>query len=341
VTVPGGDGPIRVAALGFWHVHAPDYCAAAQSDSSTQLVAVWDDDEDRGRDGAAQFGVPFEPDLDRLLASDIDAVTVTTATSQHRAVMTAAAAAGKHIFTEKLLAPTVDEAAEIVAAADARGVKLTVSLPRLYHGYTRTIREVLDTGRLGDVSYARVRLSHAGAVGHADAGPWLPDRFFEPDAAVGGALADLGCHPVYLVQLFLGTTPETVSATYRSLTRREVEDHAVVTVGYADQTIGVIEAGFVSDDKFTIEVAGTEGWLRYHQPDGVLRAAGRAFGESPQTLAIAADEPSVFSQWVSHIRDGTRADDNIARAVELTRLVVAANAAAATGTTIAYRADSG
>ena len=38
-----------------------------------------------------------------------------------------------------------------------------------------------------------------------------------------------------------------------------------------------------------------------------------------------------FAQWVGHMRDGTRADDNLARAVELTRLVVAANEAAATG----------
>jgi predicted dehydrogenase len=336
LSVRGADDPIRVAALGFWHVHARDYCSSAASHPATELVGVWDDDEGRGREGAARFDVPFEPDLDRLLASDIDAVTVTTATTQHRAVMTAAAEAGKHIFTEKLLAPTVDEAAEIVAAADASAVALTVSLPRLYAGYTRTIREVLDAGALGDLSYARVRLSHSGAVTRADSRPWLPDRFFERDTAVGGALTDLGCHPAYLVQLFLGATPETVTATYRSLTHREVEDHAVVTVGYASQAIGVIEAGFVSDDKFTVEIMGTDGWLRYHQPDGELRAGGPAFGDSPQTVATAPDDPSPFNQWVGHIVDGTRADDNIARAVELTRLVVAANAAAAAGTTITY-----
>jgi 1,5-anhydro-D-fructose reductase (1,5-anhydro-D-mannitol-forming) len=43
------------------------------------------------------------------------------------------------------------------------------------------------------------------------------------------------------------------------------------------------------------------------------------------------------SQWVAHIRDGTRAEDNLTRAVELTRLVVAANTAAATGSTMSYR----
>jgi predicted dehydrogenase len=67
-------------------------------------------------------------------------VTVTAATSAHRAIMVRAAQAGKHIFTEKLLAPTVNEAEEIIGVADEAGVALVVSLPRLYHGYTSAIR---------------------------------------------------------------------------------------------------------------------------------------------------------------------------------------------------------
>ena len=329
-------GPIRVAALGFWHVHAPDYCTAVARHPATELTAVWDDDSDRGRAGADQFEVPFVADLEGLLGSDIDAVLVTTETTRHRDVMTAAAAAGKHIFTEKLLAPTVDEADEIVASADAHDVRLTVSLPRLYAGYTQTIRELVDSGILGEISYGRVRLSHAGAIGLPDRGPWLPDRFYDPAEAVGGALTDLGCHPVYLTQLFLGAFPDTVSATYRSLTSRAVEDHAVVTVGYADQRIGVIEAGFVSDDTFSIEVMGSAGWLTYRDIDGVVRAGGPAFGPTPQTLTTKPDAPGAFDQWVGHMLTGTRADDNIARAIELTRLVVAANEAAATRSTILY-----
>ncbi len=43
-----------------------------------------------------------------------------------------------------------------------------------------------------------------------------------------------------------------------------------------------------------------------------------------------------FGQWVDHITNDTRADDNISRALELTRLVVAANEAAATNTVVAY-----
>jgi hypothetical protein len=53
---------------------------------------------------------------------------------------------------------------------------------------------------------------------------------------------------------------------------------------------------------------------------------------------VPDDGPGPFARWVDHVRAGTRADDNLVRAVELTRLVVAANRAAAEGRTIAYPA---
>lgn len=321
--------PLRVAVLSFWHVHAGDYARSTVQHPDTELVAVWDDDAARGTEGAEQFGVPFEPDLDALLGrDDIDAVTVTTETSVHRDVMIRAAAAGKHVFTEKLLAPTVAEAEEIIAACDANGVKLVVSLPRLYHGYTQVVRQVIADGRLGDLTYGRVRLSHDGAVRD-----WLPERFYDPQPAIGGALTDLGCHPVYLTQLFLGSDPDTVQATYRSVTDRTVEDNASVTVGYGNGAIGVIEAGFASPSGFSIEIYGTKGALRYHDSDDVVRVS---VGRDHEDLEIPDDLAGAYPQWVSHIADGSRADDNLAAAVELTRLVVAANEAAATGTTVRH-----
>lgn len=323
VAVPGS--PLRIAALGFWHVHAGDYVSSVRDHHDTELAAVWDDDPERGRAAAEEWGVQFAPDLGALLArNDIDGVTVTTSTDVHRDVMVAAARAGKHIFTEKLLAPTVAEAEEIVAATDAAGVALIVSLPRLYHGYALAMREELDSGRLGRLTYSRVRLSHDGAVR-----PWLPERFFDPVPAIGGALTDLGCHPVYLTQLLLGARPDTVASIYRSVTGRAVEDQAVVTVGYPTQAIGVIEAGFAAATPFSIDVAGTEGWLRYSDEDRRLVASGTAYGDGLVELPIPPDAPDAFTQWVELIRGGGRANDNISRAIELTRLVVAANRSAA------------
>jgi predicted dehydrogenase len=320
-----------VAVLGFWHVHAAEYAARVREHPDTELVAVWDDDLARGQAAADAYGVSFVHDLDALLArDDLDAVTVTTATTEHHAIMLRAIQAGKHIFTEKLLAPTVAEAEEIIAAADNASRALMVSLPRLYHGYARAIVEQLDQERLGDLTYCRIRLSHDGAV----AG-WLPERFYDPAATVGGALSDLGCHPVYLTQLFLGTVPATVSATYASFTKRQIEDQAVVTLEYPDGVIGVVETGFVSNNPLTIEMHGTKASLAYDSTGNQLRMRSPG-ADTWQSLSVPEDSADAFSQWVSHVEDGTRADDNLTRAVELTRLVSATNTAAAAGATVRY-----
>jgi 1,5-anhydro-D-fructose reductase (1,5-anhydro-D-mannitol-forming) len=321
--------PITVAVLGFWHVHAAEYAARAHQHPETELVGVWDDDPGRGHAGADAVGAAFVDDLDDLL-NKVEAVTVTTATSTHHAIMLRAANAGKHIFTEKLLAPTVTEAEEIIGMADEAGVALEVSLPHLYHGYTTAIMTELADGRLGELTYCRIRLSHDGAI----AG-WLPDRFYDPTTAVGGALSDLGCHPVYLTQLFLGSLPATVSATYASFTQRQVEDQAVVTLGYSDGAIGVVETGFLSRDPFSIEMHGTAASLAYDDTASTVRIRDTG-SDTWRSLAMPEDHPDAFSQWVRHIRAGTRADDNLTRAVELTRLVSVANTAAATGRTVRY-----
>ncbi len=326
--------PTKVAVLGFWHVHAPDYAREVRQHPDTELVAAWDPEALRGREGAAELGVEFVPELDELLTrDDVDAVTVTTATDQHRDVILAALRAGKHVFTEKLLAPTVAECEELVDAARERDMALIVSLPQLATSTTRSIRRLVDEGKLGRLTYARVRMAHNGWIGG-----WLPERFADPKSAIGGALTDLGCHPVYVLQHLLGPRPTSVQATYTTVTDRPVEDNASVTLGYADGTIGVAEASFVTiPGAYAVEVRGTEGSLLYGFGCEALIGTGDALGSDAWTEVEPADpgEPP-FMEWVRHIRSGSRPTDNLRNAVELTRLVVAANQAAATGTTVDY-----
>lgn len=324
--------PLRVATLGFWHVHAEEYALRAQEHPDTQLVAVWDDDIERGSEASGTLGVEFATDLDALLArDDIDAVTVTTSTDLHRDVILKAASAGKHVFTEKVLAPTVADAEAIVAACDVNGVKLMVSLPRLYHGYTLAIQELLTSGRLGRIVQGRVHISHDGALKG-----WLPERFFEPPA-VGGALIDLGCHPIYLIQLFMGLRPRRVTAAYGSVSKHALEDQAVVTATFEDGAIGVMETSFMSLNPFTVELFGTEGSVAYRHGSGALEVVGDSFDTKVWTpFPSRSDGDDAFAQWIGHIQRNTRADDNLLRAVELTRLIVAANSASAEGRSVHY-----
>jgi 1,5-anhydro-D-fructose reductase (1,5-anhydro-D-mannitol-forming) len=327
---------IRIAMLSYWHVHAWDYTRQAQAHPDTEVVAVWDELPDRGRQSAEKLGVPFFASLDEALAHpDVDAVIVDAPTNIHREVMVAAAKAGKHIFTEKVVAATLAEVDEILAAVEQAGVKLTVSLPRLYAGYTEAIQKLLAEGAVGTPTLVRTRLAHNGAL-PSEARPdgWLPPHFYNAEQTRGGALIDLGCHPMYLARLF-GGLPETVSARYGYFTGRAVEDNAVVTLGYANGALAVVEAGFAAAGSFSIEVHGTTGMLYFGTPEPRLVVkAGETWEERP----LPADQPPAFHQWVAHIQQNTVASANIAAARDLTRLMEAANHSAASGSVV--RLDS-
>lgn len=328
--------PIGIAVVGFWHVHANDYAREVLAHDETHLVAGWDGDAEIARAGASVLDVALESDLDALLARpDVDAVTITTATADHTDVIRRAVRAGKHVFTEKLLAPTVEECETLIDEARANGVELVVSLPRLSEPTTLAVRRLIDAGDLGEVTYARVRMAHDGWL----AG-WLPERFADPVAAIGGAFADLGCHPAYLVQHFLGARPRTVSATYGAFTERTVEDNAVVVSGYANGAVGVAEASFVTTPgSFALEVRGTAASVLYGFGRETVTAKGGRFGDAWTEVELPPAAPKPFDLWIDAIRGRADAAANRAAAVELTRLVVAANASARTGRATEYAQD--
>ncbi|WP_127579989.1 Gfo/Idh/MocA family protein [Paenibacillus koleovorans] len=317
---------IKVAMISFWHVHARDYARQATEHPETEIVAVWDEIPERGQKEATERGVAFYESLDEMLANpDIDAVIVDAPTNIHHEVMIKAANAGKHIFTEKVIAPTQREVNGILAAVEKAGVKLTVSLPRLNDRCTLAVQQILEQGLLGDVTLVRARLSHNGAT----AG-WLPAHFFSLEQCGGGALIDLGCHPMYLTRLFLGSMPESVTAQFGYITGKEVEDNAVSVLKCANGAIGIVEAGFVNAySPFCVEVHGTEGTILYGLPEDKLLLRTKKLGEEASKEWTVQEQPernpSAFQQWVSHIQQNTVASENIAMAADLTRLMEASN----------------
>jgi 1,5-anhydro-D-fructose reductase (1,5-anhydro-D-mannitol-forming) len=327
------DATLGIATLSFWHVHADEYSAAAAAHPGTRLVAIWDRDAERGGAAAREHGVPFVTDLETVLGRpDVDGVIVTNETAEHSAVILAAITAGKHVFSEKLLAPTSAEVQAILDAAAAADVRLTVSLPYFSHAPTRTALALIAAGELGRVHYVRVRVAHDGATRG-----WLPDRFYDPVAAVGGALTDLGCHPVSLMLAFMGRDPVTISSAYGSITGHAVEDLASTTASFPDGGVGVAETSFVDPGHFEFEITGDTGALAYSSRDGVLRARGAAFSESEWIeLTMEPPDASPFERWVAGIRTSEPDPANLRAAQTLTAYVVASNRSATTGRTTRY-----
>jgi 1,5-anhydro-D-fructose reductase (1,5-anhydro-D-mannitol-forming) len=315
---------IRIGKISYWHVHAWDYTKQALAHPDTEIAAVWDESAVRGQEAADKLGVPFYANLDEMLNSgNIDAVIVDAPTSMHEEVMLAAARAGKHIFTEKVIAPTLKEVNTILDEIAKYNVTLTVSLPRLNDGYTLAIRDILNQGLLGRITLVRTRLSHNGATAN-----WLPEHFYSLEQCGGGALIDLGCHPMYLTRLFLGELPREVTAHFGYVTGKQVEDNAVATLATDSGALGIVEAGFVNNHSpFTIEIHGTEGTLMYGTPEAslLLRTSAGDGNAAQEWVAQTLPEKreSAFDQWVRHIQEGTSADENVQLAVELTKLMEA------------------
>jgi scyllo-inositol 2-dehydrogenase (NAD+) len=293
---------IKVAMLSKWHVHAEDYAREATENANLNIEVVWDEKKDRGEKWAEKLGVPFEKDLEKVLTNpDIDAVIVDTPTHLHKEVIILAAKHKKHIFTEKVLAFTIQDCEEILSAVKENDVKLMVSLPRLTENYYLYAQEVLDKGLLGRLTSIRCRLSHDGAVpveGHPNG--WLPEHFFNKEECGGGALIDLGAHPIYLTNRLAGPA-KAVTARLQQTLGYEVDDNAVALIEYESGALGTIETGFLSTGSpFQLELYGTEGSLLIE--DNTIRLKSRQLGRewiTPEQLPEAL--PIAMEQWVQNI----------------------------------------
>lgn len=319
---------VRIAMLSFWHVHAPGYARQLAARTDCEIVAVWDESPERGRQMADQLKVPFVADVQSVLDNpEVDAVVVSAPTSMHPELLIAAAEAGKHLFTEKSLALGSEDAERIAAAARRHGVKLTVSLPRLFDANGSYAKTVLEQGLLGKLTFVRSRYAHDGALPRDNApNGWLPAHFFDKAQSGGGALIDLGCHPMALLAHLLGM-PKTVSSRFGYVTGREVEDNAVVSLGYEDGTLAIVEASFVSRQSPTLlELYGTEGCLILGgQPQ--LRSALLAAGSTPGTFSpdrLPAGLPTPLDQWLDHLVYDRPPAVTVEHALALTRLMEAA-----------------
>ena len=296
---------LKVAILSRWHVHADDYARRLQSRDDVKLTVMWDEEPEAGKAFSKKYGIEFEPDLDKLLArDDVDAVCINAPTSMHRDVMVKSASAGKHIFTEKVLSARFAEAKDIKCAIEENGVKFCISFPHRTFPHNLFAKKVLDERMLGDVTYFRVRNAHSGA----SAG-WLPPHFYNKEQCGGGAMIDLGAHPMYLTLWLMGK-PAEISSTFTFVTGREVEDNAVSVMKYPTGAIAVSETGFVTSSSPTsMEIHGTEGSLMI--VGGDVRLSSSKIGTTDYSGWLSPKLPPALPDAVTQFVEGVLYDKTI------------------------------
>jgi predicted dehydrogenase len=249
---------VNLALLGAWHVHAKNFVKEALKTGIAELKVVWDDDEERGKALAKEFGVPFEKALEKALSvKDVDAVMVECATTKHKEVIIEAANAKKHIFSDKALALTVYDCLEIKKAIEENQVKFVLSLESKIIGVYRYAKQLVDEGKLGRVTSVYFRRAHQAALDKN----MLPAYWFDTTQTGGGVTLDLGCHGLYLLPHFCGT-PKKVTCLMNELYGTGSDENSTTVIEFEGGAIGTSHTSFVSyrlDNM--LEIIGTEGIL--------------------------------------------------------------------------------
>ncbi len=141
---------IGVAVIGLGRigrVHAEIFMAHVEN---ARLVAVADVVEELARSVGERFGVKWYRDYDALLKDpEVDAVVICTPTFLHAEMIVKAAEAGKHIFCEKPMTVTSDEAKRVISAVERAGVKLMVGYMRRFDEAYLNAKKLIEEGKIG------------------------------------------------------------------------------------------------------------------------------------------------------------------------------------------------
>jgi predicted dehydrogenase len=267
--------PVRIGIIGCGNVLSAYWPEAQKLGQRGEAEVVAACGRSTQRDLVVnQLGVQrFVTDYRELLvAPDVDLVLVLTSTPSHFEISRAALLAGKHVLTEKPLAMTLDEGAELLELA-RRGSRLFVPAPFTILSPTfQAIARRLRRGDIGKVCSARGRYGWSG--------PWWNAWFYRPG---GGPLLDLACYNLTSLTGWLGPARRVLAMTGVAIPERlvngrpmrvEVEDSAQVLVDFGDACFAVVTSGFVIQQYRSpaLELYGTEGTLQMMgddwDPDG-------------------------------------------------------------------------
>jgi predicted dehydrogenase len=151
--------PIRLAVVGAGSIGirgSLNHLVVGDFDGLVKLTAVCDTVPGRAQAAAEKYGAAqaFD-DYDELLAKgDFDAVTLGTPISLHYDQGVKAIEAGKHIHFNKTMTTTTDEADDLIARAQAKGVKLVASPGQMLRPHHQRIKELIAEGAIGRLAWA-------------------------------------------------------------------------------------------------------------------------------------------------------------------------------------------
>ena len=254
-----------------------------------ELIAISDIDAERARSKASEYGIAKGYHSDELFTDpDIDIAVNLTFPAVHAEVTLKALESGKHVYSEKPLAITREDAKKILETADARGLRVGCAPDTFLGGGLQTCRKLIDEGAIGEPIAASAFMVGYGVE------KWHPNPFFFFEYG-GHSLFDMG--PYYFTALIhlLGPINSVAGLTGTGIKERTVgsQPHAgtvievqapihstaLLELASGIHVTTIISGEVIASELPRIEIYGTEGALSVPDPNtfgGPVRIKTRA-----------------------------------------------------------------
>jgi UDP-N-acetyl-2-amino-2-deoxyglucuronate dehydrogenase len=252
---------IRFALVGCGRISANHVEALRQHRERAELIAVCDNRPAALEAAMAKTGAAGFSSLDALLAgSDADIVSLATPSGLHPQHAMRAAAAGRHVLSEKPMATKWDEGMAMVRACRDAGVKLFVVKQNRLNPTMQLLKKAIDGGRFGRIFMVNVNVFWTRPQSYYDDAPWRGRWDLD-----GGAFLNQASHYVDMVDWLVGPV-DNVHAYTATLARDiEAEDTGVMSLRLRRGGLASINVTMLTHGKNfegSITILGERGTVR-------------------------------------------------------------------------------
>jgi len=269
---------VGIGVLSHAHGHVSTYCGVLAKCDDVELVATWDDNEERGREAAGRFGLEYRPRAEDVVGDPrVAAVMIGVETNRHADLVEQAAEAGKDILLQKPMATTLEDCDRIISVVGATGVKLSMAFQMRIDPVNRKIRELVSQGAVGRVAVVRRRhcipvLLNPGFVNG------LTRWHIDPVANVGMFFDD-ATHAADWFYWMLGAPASVMAEIGNIVTDVAPDDNGVAIYRFGKGEMGILlNSSTTLAGVNTTEIYGDEGTLI------------QDYGDSPSTSAPRSDQ---------------------------------------------------
>ena len=198
---------------------------------------------------------------------DIDIVYVVLPPSMHREYVERAAKAGKHVFCEKPMAPTVADCKAMILACEKAKVKLAIGYRCQHDPNIQAYRKITKSQKFGKV----LEVTSKAAYNEGRTNHWKQIK-----AMGGGVMGDMGVYAIQGARMAVGLEPIAVTAFNKTI-RTEIYKEMEETVEYTLEFPGGIKANCLSSfgqNVNSLEIKYEKGWLKMEPQSGYLGNKG-------------------------------------------------------------------